>query len=203
MTRWKHWALQQLPPTAPRAARVQLRTDVERALGRLSPESDEEEVRDVVAGVVDTLTREMESEAKQEARERHKRELVALAPVFLTLALRKFRSRGAIEMLKRPGYSCNALTLRLTRRLARDLTGDESGEEVETRVNAWVEARLAEQPPPPRHWSRRVLAGGAAAATAAGIALQNPTVKDAAARGVAKVRELFQRWVPRPRKDAP
>ncbi len=199
--RWKQWAIQQLPPTAPRAVRVQLRAEVERALGRLNPETDEEEVRDVVLGVVETTTHQLEAEARQQAREGWKRQMVALAPGFLTLALRKFPSRGTIEMLKRPGYSLEALTLRLTRRLERDLTGDESLDEVQVRVGTWVEARLAEQPPPPPQWPRHLLAGGAAAATVAGMALQNPKVKDAAARGLAKARDVLKRWAPTPPKD--
>jgi len=187
VTRWKQWAVGQLPSTAPRAVKVELRVQVERALGRFAPGDDEEELHDVVLAAVDAATARLRADVEQGAREENRRASAALAGLFLEAALRKFPREAVAAMLQQPGYSRNALTQRLTRHLERYLKGEETVEEILARVTAWVERRLAEQPPPARPW-RGTVAGAVGAAAA--LALTKPEIRDAARKGLTKAREL-------------
>ncbi len=194
---WKQWAVGQLPATAPRAIKVELRVQVERALGRLAPGDDEEEIREVVLGMVDTATARIRAEAERVAREDNRRASVALAGPLLNLALRKFPRDAVAMMLKQPGYSGPALTQRLKRHLERHVTGDETPEEILARVEVWAERRLAEQPPSARRWG-----GTVAAVAGAGVAaLSNPAIRKAARTGLARAHEkgldLWKQWISR------
>ena len=191
--RWKQFAVAQLPPTAPRTARVHLRAAVERALSRVPPETDEAEIQDVVMSCVDETLRGLEADTECQARILGKQVLVALAEHFLRTALDGLKSRGAVAMLTRPGYSFGRLRQRLARRLERDLTGDESHDDVQAVVDAWVEARLAEQPVAPGASKTLLLAGGAAAVAVGVVAGQHPAAQAAAARAMRKGRELAQK----------
>ncbi len=195
VAQWKRWAVGQLPSTAPRAVKVELRVQVERALGRFAPGDDEEEIREVVLGMVEAELTRIRAEVEQVARDDNRRASVALAELLLDGALRKFPREAVAAMLKQPGYSRIALTQRLKRHLERHVTGDETSDEVMARVVAWVDRRLAEQPPPARRW------GGTATAVvgAAGVAaLTNPEIRKAARTGLTRAREqalkLWQQW---------
>ncbi len=189
--RWKRWAVEQLPATAPHAVRVEVRAAVERALARVPPTADESEIRDLVMLVVDEARKRLNADAEREARHAQKAVLVAGARQLLVTALRKLSSRGALRMIKRPGYSFQRLEYRLTRHLERHLTGEETWSEVQARVEAWVDARLAEQPPGA---SKSALVAGGATGVALGFAAaQHPAARDAAARAVQKGRELAQK----------
>lgn len=191
--RWKRWAVEQLPATAPHAVRVEVRAAVERALARVPPTADEGEIRDLVMLVVDEARTRLNADAEREARHAQKAVLVTGARPLLVTALRKLRSRGALRMIKRPGYSFQRLEYRLTRHLERHLTGEETWSEVQARVEAWVDARLAEQPPA-RGVSKSALVAGGATGVALGFAAaQHPAARDAAGRAVQKGRELAQK----------
>ncbi len=200
VSQWKQWAVGQLPATAPRAIKVELRAQVERALGRFAPGDDEEEIREVVLGMVDTATARIRAEAERVAREDNRRASVALAEPLLNLTLRKFPREAVARMLKQPGYSRAALAQGLKRHLERHVTGEETPEEVLARVEVWVERCLAEQPPPARRWG-----GTAAAVAGAGVAaLSHPEIRTAARTGLALAREkaleLWNHWA---RKEQP
>jgi len=191
--RWKQFAVMQLPPTAPRTARVHLRAAVERALGRVPSETDEAEIQDVVMGLVDETLRGLEADTERQVRMLGKVVLVAQTEQFLRSALDRLQSGDSVAMLKRPGYSFGRLRHRLVRRLERDLTGDENHDEVQAVVDAWVDARLAEQPPAPRVSKTVLLAGGAAAVTVGVVAGRHPATQAAAARVVQKGRALAKK----------
>jgi len=188
--RWKQVAVAKLPSTAPRSARVQLRAAVERTLTRVAPETDDAEVEDLVMQHVDEALRQLETDAQRQGRRVGKALLVAQTDQFLQQALDRLKARGTVAMLKRPGYSFGRLRYRLARRLERDLTGDEGYDTVQVAVEAWVEARLAEQPPTRRVSAAALLAGGAAAVTVGVVAGQHPAAQAAAARVVEQGRAL-------------
>lgn len=191
---WKRWAAGQLPSDAPRRVKVHVRATVERTLSPFGPQDDADEVRDMVLGVVEAALEASRMERERIAREVAKRTLIAGAPSLLRVALRRFPKDEVAAMLKRPRYSLSALTHGLRRHLERHVTGDETADEILDRVISWVEQRLAEQPRLPR------IVGKAGAATAlfGAIALQNPEVREAAAkafdRARDKVHELWTRW---------
>ncbi len=191
--RWKSWAVEQLPSTAPRASRVRLRAAVERALQRVPTDADDAEIRDVVLSLVDETRRGLEADAAREARVLAKKLLVALAAGFLRSALDRLKSRGSVAMLSRPGYSFARLKQRLVRRLERDLTGDESHDEVQAVVDAWVDARLAEQPSRPGISKAALVVGGATAVAVGVVAAQHPAARAAATRAVQQGRALAQK----------
>lgn len=191
--RWKGWAVEQLPSTASRAARVQVRAAVERALRSFPADADETEIRDVVMSLVDETRQRLEADAECEARKLAKKVLVALAPLFLRGALNRLKSRGSVAMLSRPGYSSARLRQRLVHRLQRDLTGEETHDEVQAVVDAWVEARLAEQPPAPAVPKTVLVAGGATAVAVGVVVGQHPAARAAATRAVQKGRELARK----------
>ena len=53
--KWKTHTLAELSPLTPRAVKVQLPIDLERALSRYRPDDDEGEIQDVVLGRVDEV----------------------------------------------------------------------------------------------------------------------------------------------------
>ncbi len=205
VTTWKRWAIARLPSTMPRAVRVELRVQVERALLPFGPGDEEEEVRDLVLGIVEEAVRREQAEQDRAAREENKRTVVAQAEVLLRLVLAKFPQDEVAAMLKQPGYSLAALTHGLKRHLERHMTGTETLEEILKRIVAWVERRLAEQPKPSRHWPGTALKIGGATAAVAAMALKNPQMRKAVGRGIEiardKARELRMRW--KTRSDPP
>lgn len=199
---WKRWAISRLPLDVSPTARVHVRAAVERALASLGPEDNEEEVQDVVLGVVEDVMGRMKATAEAATRDENKRAIITEAGLLLGLALRRFPAADVAAMLKQPGYSLAALTGGLRRHLNRHVTGDEKLEEVMDRIVAWAERRLAEQPKPSRAIPRAVVrAGGAAVATLGMIALKNPQVRETVAREFIKTKQkaraLWARWTTR------
>ncbi len=203
---WKGWAVARLPADASRTAGVHVRTAVERALVRLGPEDSEDEVRDVVLGVVDEAVARLRAAADAAACAEMRRTIIAGADVLLGLALRRFPAADVSAMVKRRGYSRAALADRLRRHLDRHITGGEQPEEIMGRIVAWVERRLAEQPQPPRRLSRLMAPAGAAMVTVGAMSLRNPQVKEVVTRGLEKARDkaraLWARWTTRPSPPA-
>lgn len=199
---WKRWAISRLPLDVSPSARVHVRAAVERALASLGPEDHEEEVRDVVLGMVEDVMGRMKATAEAARRNENKRAIITEVGFLLGLALRRFPTDDVVAMLKQPGYSLAALTEGLRRHLDRHVMGNEKLEEVMDRIVAWVERRLAEQPKPSRVLPHGVVrAGGAAVATLGMIALKNPHVRETVAREFIKAKEkaraLWARWTTR------
>src|SRR5437879_4470023 len=190
-TPWKKWAVAQLPSTASRAVKVEVRASVERALGRFRPDADEDELRNVVMTVVEDAVGNITADADRADQKAAKRMLLSHAGLYLQAALIRLKARGALVMLKRPGYSFRRLEQRLQKRLQRELTGGETPQDVQARVEAWVEARLAEQPAPSHISSATLAAGGAVILAATVAASQHPTVRATAAQALQKGRELL------------
>lgn len=195
LTTWKRWAANELPGDAPRALRVQLRTAVERALTRFSPDDDDSEVRDVVADAVEEARRRWRTQADQARQAESKQEVLAGAGQLLEAVLHRFPEAEVTAMLKRPGYSRLALTARLRRFLARHLTGAQSPEEVAELVVAWVERRLDEQPDPPRRMSATSKLAISVAVAGAVIALQRPELRDKTLKALTKARDTARTWL--------
>lgn len=205
LAEWKQWAIEQLPTAAPRDMKVQIRAAVERALRSFGPEDDREEVLDIVTTIAEEMLRRLKAAADRAAHKAQKEEVLRLAALLVRSALAKFPRQQTAEMLNRPGYSLQALTVRLRRRLDRDLTGKESLEEIQARVTAWVEARLAEQPPGSKGVGRKVVV---AAALGVGLlALERPALRDAALRRLFeahdKARQWIRQWMPPPPAPPP
>ncbi len=55
LSRWKEWAVGRVPASASPATRSQLRHAVERALGRLTVENPDDEVRDAVDAAIEPI----------------------------------------------------------------------------------------------------------------------------------------------------
>src|SRR5438128_2509330 len=87
LSQWKKRAIEQLPTDTPRPLKVQLRADVDRALGHFRPGDDEEEVRDVVESAVDDTLKRLATMAADQHHQVSKKTLLVLAPVFLNIAL--------------------------------------------------------------------------------------------------------------------
>jgi hypothetical protein len=192
-TPWKRWAVEQLPATAPHAVRVEVRAAVDRALARIPPTTDEGEIRDLVLLVLDGAHERLKGDAERKARQAQKTALVAGAGLLLGIALRKLSSRAAQRMLRRPGYSLQRLEYRLIRHLQHHVTGEETRSDVQARVDAWVEARLAEQPSTPSI-SKGALVAGAVTGVALGFgAAQHPAVREVTANSMKKSWEVIER----------
>ena len=154
LSQWKKRAIEQLPTDTPRPLKVQLRADVDRALGHFRPGDDEEEVRDVVESAVEDTLKRLATMAADQHHQVSKKTLLVLAPVFLNIALSKHDRRRVAEMLNQPESSKAVLTARLKRYLTRQLRGDEEHGDVQGLVDVWVARRLAKQRPAARKTSR-------------------------------------------------
>ncbi len=194
LARWKRWAVAELPSDSPRVVRVQVRAAVERALSRFTPRDDESEIRDAVAGVVEEARGRLSAETDQARHARSKQETLA-GPGNSWRPSAQFPRHEVAAMLKRPGYSHVALTVRLRRFLDRHFTGAESPQQVAELIVAWVERRLGEQPDPPRRMSAAVKTAMTVAAAAAVVALQDPRVRDATIRQLTKARNKARTWL--------
>jgi hypothetical protein len=197
LSAWKGWAVNELPAETPRPLRVQLRSAVEGALARFSPDDDEAEVRDVVAGVVDVVQGQLRAEPEQAAQAETKRQLVGETAQIFAVVLSQFPQPAVTAMLQRPGYSRLVLTERLRRFLDQRLTGAESPERILEVIVGWIERRLAEQPPVPS-WSRlatHVRKAVPLVTAASVIALQDPAVRDAVIKHGTKARDTVRAWV--------
>jgi hypothetical protein len=197
---WKKWAIAQLPSAASRAVKVEVRASVERALARFRADADEDELRDVIMAIVDGAAQNMAADAERGARKAAKAEFVNRATLFLHIALLTLKSRGALAMLKQPGYSLRRLEHRLQKYLQRQLTGDESVPKVRALVEAWVEARLAEQPQPvSRRFSGAALAARSTVIAAATVAVSHhPAVHSAAETALKKGRDFLTKLLTPP-----
>ena len=205
LTKWKTWAVGRLPGDAQRAVKVQLRVDVERALARYMIDDDEAEVRDVVDNVVDEATARLTTERDKGDHEARKKTVIAVASVYLGVALNK-SDRGAVTtMLKRPGFTFVQLTARVQRYLGRHLRGDEGDYDVQRMVDAWTAHRLAEQPSSSsgRSLGNALAAVGAVAATGAVAASRHPVIKAAINQGIEKVKQQIQQWKNSPPSEGP
>jgi hypothetical protein len=195
LARWKRWAVAELPSDSPPVVRVQVRAAVERALSRFTPRDEESEIRDAVAAVVEEARGRLSTETDQARHARSKQETLAGVGQLLEAVLAQFPQREVAAMLKRPGYSHVALTVRLRRFLDRHLTGADSPQQVAELIVAWVERRLGEQPDPPRRMSAAVKTAMTVAAAAAVVALQDPRVRDATIRQLTKARDKARTWL--------
>ncbi len=194
LSQWKKRAVDQLPPDPPRSLKVQLRTDVERALAHFRPSDDEEEVRDVVDSAVDDALNRLASVAADERHKLSKGAMIILTPIFLRIALSKQDRRLVAGMLNQPESSRAVLTVRLKRYLGRHLRGDEDHNDVQNLVDVWVACQLAKHRTTSRKTSRIPLGTASAVAAAAGLAAyQLPPVKTAVDRGLAKARQFVER----------
>ena len=129
--------------------------------------------------------------------------MIALASVYLGIALNK-SDRGAVAaMLKRPGFTFVQLTARLQRYLGRHLRGDEDDYDVQRMVDAWTARRLAEQPSASGGSLGTALAAAGAVVTGAVAASQHPVVKVAINRGLENVKQRIQQWRRSPPSEGP
>src|SRR5262245_54013257 len=160
----------------------------------------EVEILDVVATLVEQTTARLATERDKHNHAARKKTMIALAPVYLAVALKR-SDRGAMAaMLKRPGSSFIQLMARLQIFLGRHLQGDESEDDVQRLVDAWTARRLAAQPSASGGSLRAALAAASAAALAAS---QDPAVKAAIIEGFAKAKQQIQQWRSSPSADGP
>src|SRR5260370_22983923 len=106
----------------------------------------EGEVRDVVDNVVEEASARLAIERDKDHHETRKKTVIAVASVYLGVALNKSDRVAVATMLKRSGFTFVQLTARVQRYLGRHLRGDEGDYDVQRMVDAWTAHRLAEQP---------------------------------------------------------
>jgi len=198
LSRWKEWAIEQLPESASAGARSRTRVEVARTLARFGAQDPENEVRDLVQATLDPILLELANRDDDAAHARRKQEHLEQVEIYLEIALLLVAGPRSIAMLSRPEYGKPVLTERLRRRFRRRLTGSESHPEVLEHTVEFVHRCLAKQPPPPRQWGRRLATGTFVTTMVAGKLLeQNPELRELVNMGLAaggmKLRAVFAR----------
>jgi len=185
LSRWKEWAIGQLPESASAATRSRVRLEVERALARLGTQDPENEIRDLVQATLDPILLDLAGRDADVAHARRKQEYLEQVEIYLEIALLLVAGARTTAMLGRPEYAKPVLSERLRRRLRRKLTGSESTPEVLEHAVEFVDRCLAKQPPPPRQWGRRLATGTFVTTVVLGKVLeQNPELRELVNKGL-------------------
>ena len=193
LSRWKEWAIEQLPPSATAPTRSRLRLEVERALARLGALDPEDEVRDLVLATLDPILQQLASRDADATHARRKQEHLEQVETYLAIALLLAAGPRTTAMLRRPEYAKPVLTEHLRRRLRRTLSGAESHQEVLEHTTAFIDRCLAKQPPPPRQWGRRLATGTFLTTVAAAEVLkQNPELLELVNKGLVAGQERLR-----------
>jgi hypothetical protein len=159
LSRWKEWAIEQLPESASAAIRSRTRLEVEHALTRLGTQDAENEIRDLVEATLDPILLELANRDANATNARQKQKYLEQAEAYLEIALVLMASARTTTMLNRPEYARPVLAERLRHRVRRLLTGAESHTEVLEQTIEFLDRSLAEQPLPPREWGQRLAKG--------------------------------------------
>jgi hypothetical protein len=184
---------------------VSVRAAVEANLARYTPDDDDDEIRDVVSGIVDEWRETEKARNEQEARRVAKREALACAPQVLALVVSAARARLGFDVLKRLRVTRTMLTHHLRRCFDRRLRGDESAEEILELATAWLDAKVAAELPA-SEGSRiaPIVASGVVVAGALGLAAyQTPAVRAQVSKGLAAAQQLLARLTSRPSPPQP
>ena len=193
LSRWKEWAIEQVPASASATTRSRVRLEVERALVRLGAPDPENEVRDMVQATLDPILQEFAGRDADAAHARQKQEHLEQVEIYLEIALLLVAGPRTTAMLRRPEYAKPVLTEHLRRRLRRTLSGGESHQEVLEHTIAFIDRCLAKQPPPPRQWGRRLATGTFVTTVAAAEVLkQNPELLELVNKGLAAGQERLR-----------
>ena len=199
LSKWKEFAVQRLPSTAPPAAKADLRQAVEMALAGFGPEDSPQEVQDIVTAVAQQVRTGLDEEEAARKREEQKKALLDFADTVLGgWAL----NRLPVELAGEPRSDKRRHVLATLRRrvratLSAELSGEESTDDLIQKVQEELATWVVENNPSIdrraflrdfRHWAV------AAGVTAIGVASQIPQVRDAIAKGLRAVRARLAPW---------
>ena len=198
LSRWKEFAVQRLPSTAPPAAKADLRQAVEMALAGFGPEDSPQEVQDIVTAVAQQVRTGLDEEEATRKREEQKKALLDFADTVLGLALNRLPVEQAGEPRSdKRRHVLATLRRRVRATLSTELSGEESTDDLIQKVQEELATWAVESNPSIdrraflqdfRHWA--VPAG----VTAIGVASQVPQVRDAIAKGLRAVGARLAPW---------
>ena len=190
--RWKERAVNALPSRISTEWKVKIREEVEKALARYSPESNHQELLDIVAMIVEKAKTQFNNEETRKQRAERKALAFNAAAVFLDIEVSRLPEDlvGAPKSPRRL-HVLASLRNQMREDLCLQLTGDEPLSRLTQIVKEWLASWVIAQNPQIESPSlvRKVLQWGVPSAAAAVILTARvPAVRNALARGMDAVR---------------